>query len=55
MSIIDNAVRANREYTKRHDPKLAERRAPKIVVVTCMDPRFSNLPHILGLPKRIST
>src|ERR1700734_2675743 len=50
MSIIDNVVRANRKYSQRHDPKLAERPAPKIVVVTCMDPRLSNLPDILGLP-----
>jgi carbonic anhydrase len=50
MSIIDNAVTANRNYAKRHDPKLAQRPAPKIAVVTCMDPRLSNLPEILGLP-----
>jgi carbonic anhydrase len=50
MSIIDNALKANREYTKRHDRKLAQRPAPKIVVVMCMDPRLSNLPEILGLP-----
>ena len=51
MSIIDDALKANRNYTKRHDPKLAERPAPKIAVVTCMDPRLSNLPEILGLPQ----
>ncbi len=50
MSIIDKALRANRNYAKRHDPKLADRPAPKIAVVTCMDPRLSNLPEILGLP-----
>ena len=50
MSIIDNAMEANREYAKRHDPKLAQRPAPKLAVVTCMDPRLSNLPEILGLP-----
>jgi len=50
MSIIDTALRANRDYSKRHDPRLAERPAPKIAVVTCMDPRLSNLPDILGLP-----
>jgi carbonic anhydrase len=50
MSMIDTAVRANRSYAKRHDPKLADRPAPKIAVVTCMDPRLSNLPEILGLP-----
>ena len=51
MSIIDHAVEANREYSKRHDRKLAQRPAPKIAVVTCMDPRLSNLPDILGLPR----
>jgi carbonic anhydrase len=49
MSIIDNAVKANRKYAEQHDPKLAQRPAPKIAVVTCMDPRLSNLPAILGL------
>jgi carbonic anhydrase len=51
MSIIDNAVEANRKYAKRHDRKLAQRPAPKIAVVACMDPRLSNLPEILGLPR----
>src|SRR5690348_6764719 len=51
MSIIDNAIKANRNYARRHDAKLAERPAPKIAVVTCMDPRLSNLPEILGLPQ----
>jgi len=50
MSIIDDALQANRHYAKTHDPKLARRPAPKIAVVTCMDPRLSNLPAILGLP-----
>src|SRR4051794_33935146 len=50
MNIIDNAIKANRAYAKRHDPKLGQRPAPKIAVVTCMDPRLSNLPEILGLP-----
>jgi carbonic anhydrase len=51
MSIIDNALKANRNYAKRHDPKLGQRPAPKIAVVTCMDPRLSNLPEILGVPQ----
>src|SRR3954467_5963370 len=50
MSIIDDALQANRDYAKRHDPRLADRPAPKIVVVTCMDPRLSHLSDILGLP-----
>ena len=50
MSIIDDALNANRAYSKRHDRSLAQRPAPKIAVVMCMDPRVSNLPEILGLP-----
>jgi len=49
MSIIDNTLKANRIYAKRHDRSLARRPAPKIAVVTCMDPRLSHLPEILGL------
>jgi carbonic anhydrase len=51
MSIIDSAVKANKDYAKRHDSRLAQRPAPKIAVVTCMDPRLSNLPEMLGLPQ----
>lgn len=51
MSIIDDALKANRNYAKSHDRKLAQRPAPKIAVVTCMDPRLSNLPAILGMPQ----
>ena len=50
MNIIDHALQANREYAKRHDWSLAEPPRPKVAVVTCMDPRLSNLPEILGLP-----
>jgi carbonic anhydrase len=51
MSIIDKALEANRNYAKSYDPTNANRPAPKIVVVTCMDPRLSDLPAILGLPR----
>jgi carbonic anhydrase len=50
MSIIDDALNAKLNYAKRHIPKLGQRPYPKIAVVTCMDPRLSNLPEILGLP-----
>jgi carbonic anhydrase len=49
MSIIDKALEANRNYAKTYDSKLGGRPAPKIAVVTCMDPRLSDLPGILGL------
>jgi carbonic anhydrase len=50
MSLIDEAVAANRNYAKKPDPKLRERPTPRLAVVTCMDPRLSDLPAILGLP-----
>jgi carbonic anhydrase len=51
MSIIDEAAEANRGYAKNYDPSLGKRPAPKIAVVTCMDPRLSDLSGILGLPQ----
>jgi carbonic anhydrase len=51
MSIIDRAIEANRSYAKTYNTTLASPPAPKIVVVTCMDPRLSDLPAILGLPQ----
>jgi carbonic anhydrase len=50
MSIIDRALKANRAYANGYRSKRGRRAAPKIAVVTCMDPRLSNLPEILGLP-----
>jgi carbonic anhydrase len=51
MSIIDIALEANRDYAKNYDSKLGKPPAPKIAVVTCMDPRLSDLSGILGLPQ----
>ena len=51
MSIIDKALAANQNYSKRYDPILGKRPAPKLAVVTCMDPRLSDLSGILGLPQ----
>src|SRR5271163_5165613 len=50
MSIIDKALVANRDYAENYYPALGKRPAPKLAVVTCMDPRLSDLPGILGLP-----
>src|SRR6202046_5221040 len=50
MTLIDEAVAANRNYAQKPDPKLRERPPPRLSVVTCMDPRLSDLPAILGLP-----
>jgi carbonic anhydrase len=51
MSIIDKALEANHKYAKKYNPTLGKRPAPKIAVVTCMDPRLSDLSGILGLPQ----
>jgi carbonic anhydrase len=50
MSIIDKALAANRNYATTYYPALGKRPAPKLAVVTCMDPRLSDLPGILGVP-----
>jgi carbonic anhydrase len=51
VSLIDKALEANRNYAKNYNPTLGKRPAPKIAVVTCMDPRLSDLSGILGLPQ----
>ncbi len=51
MSLIDEALAANRNYAKNYYPALGKRPAPKVAVVTCMDPRLSDLTGILGLPQ----
>ena len=50
MSLIDKAVTGNREFAKTPHPEMNERPTPSVAVVTCMDPRVSDLPAILGLP-----
>jgi carbonic anhydrase len=50
MSIIDQALKANERYAKTYGCEVGKGLPrPKIVVVTCMDPRLSDLPGILGL------
>lgn len=51
MSNIDDALEANRNDTKNYDRAMGKHPAPKIVVVTFMGPRLSNLPGMLGLPQ----
>jgi carbonic anhydrase len=49
LSLVDKAVQENRNYAKARDPKLDQRPTPRLAIVTCMDPRLSDLPAILGL------
>jgi carbonic anhydrase len=47
MSLIDHALKANEKFAKSYDSKLGGRPEPKIAIVTCMDPRLSDLEGIL--------
>ncbi len=38
MSLIEHAIIANRKSSKHHDPSLANKPAPKVAILTCMDP-----------------
>jgi carbonic anhydrase len=49
MSLIDKAIVANEHYARDYDPKLGAHPEPKVAIVTCMDPRLSDLEGILGL------
>jgi carbonic anhydrase len=49
MSIIDEALIANATNAKDFDPTRAKPPAPKIAIVTCADPRLSNIEQMLGL------
>jgi len=49
MSLIDRAVAANHERAGRHDPSLAQKPAPKIAILTCMDPRLNEMLEWFGI------
>jgi carbonic anhydrase len=49
MSFIDRAIAANRQKTWRHDPSLTNKPAPKIAILTCMDPRLNQLLEWLDI------
>ena len=49
MSIIDAALSANATIANDYDPDRGKPPAPKIAIVTCADPRLSNIEQMLGL------
>ncbi len=49
MSIIDEALSANATIANDYDPDRGKPPAPKIAIVTCADPRLSDILHMLGL------
>jgi carbonic anhydrase len=49
MSMIERAVAASRKRAGRHDSSLAQKPAPKIAILTCMDPRLNELLRWLDI------
>jgi carbonic anhydrase len=49
MSIIDGALTANATIANGFDADRGKPPAPKIAIVTCADPRLSNILEMLGL------
>jgi carbonic anhydrase len=49
MSFIERAIAANRKNAEHHDPSLANKPAPKIAILTCMDPRLNELLEWLDI------
>src|SRR5277367_6993815 len=49
MSIIDVALKANATAAKDFDSSRGKPPAPKIAIVTCADPRLSDIEQMLGL------
>ena len=49
MSIIDEALSANATIANDYDPSRGGPPAPRIAIVTCADPRLTNIGQMLGL------
>src|SRR6201994_2399707 len=49
MSLIEHAISETPKPAKRHDPSLANKPAPKIAILTCMDPRMNELLEWLDI------
>src|SRR6201995_2568334 len=49
MSVIDEVLRANATIASGYDPARAKPPAPRIAILTCMDPRLTGIGPMLGL------
>jgi carbonic anhydrase len=49
MSLIDDSVKANKTIAKDYDPARAKPPAPRVAIVTCMDPRLNSILDMLGI------
>jgi carbonic anhydrase len=48
-TLIEHAITASRKTAENHDPPLANKPAPKIAILTCMDPRLNDLLEWLNI------
>ncbi|RFU46465.1 carbonic anhydrase [Paraburkholderia sp. DHOC27] len=49
MSLIEHAIASSQASEKNHDPSLAGKPAPKVAIITCMDPRMNQLLERLDI------
>jgi carbonic anhydrase len=49
MSLFEHAITSSQASAKHHDPSLADKPAPKIAIITCMDPRMNGLLERLDI------
>ena len=49
MSIIDEALSANATIANDYDSSRGKPPTPRVAIVTCMDPRLTNIGQMLGL------
>jgi carbonic anhydrase len=49
MTVIDDALRANEQASRTYDSARGRPPSPKLVIVTCMDPRLNDILSMLGL------
>jgi carbonic anhydrase len=49
MSVIDETLSANKTIANDYDPGRVKPPAPRLAIVTCMDPRLNNILQMLGL------
>ncbi|MGA3147709.1 MAG: carbonic anhydrase [Acidimicrobiales bacterium] len=49
MSIIDEALSANATIAEDYDSSKVKPPAPRVAIVTCADPRLSNILQMLGI------
>lgn len=47
--VIDEVLKANERFAQHFNADLGHAPSPKLIIVTCMDPRLTNVSQILGI------